>query len=144
MTPPPADAPSREDYYPAPTFLAAISGSVDETYVDQDAFFGTGSVSQTQRNIAWVGTETPKQTAPLDFDQRHKISMNLDWSLGKGEGPVWNKWRVFENTGVNALFNIASGTPYTPTKVYNELTLAAVSSEPSGRTTKASANSAKA
>jgi outer membrane receptor protein involved in Fe transport len=93
---------------------------------------GTGSVSQSQRNIAWVGTETPKQTAPLDFDQRHKISMNLDWRLGKGEGPLWRKWRVLENTGVNALFNVASGTPYTPTKVYNEVTLTAVSSEPSG------------
>lgn len=93
---------------------------------------GTGSVSGTQRNIAWVGTETPKQTAPLDFDQRHKVSMNLDWRLGKGEGPLWSKWRVFENTGVNALFNVASGTPYTPTKVYNEVSLAAVSSEPKG------------
>lgn len=92
---------------------------------------GTGSVSQTQRNIAWVGTEVPKQTAPLDFDQRHKISMNLDWRLGKGEGPLWGARRWFENTGVNALFNVASGTPYTPTKVYNEVTLAAVALEPS-------------
>jgi len=93
---------------------------------------GTGSVSNTQRNIAWVGTETPKQTAPLDFDQRHKISMNLDWRLGKGEGPRWHAWRILENTGINLLYNVASGTPYTPTKVYNEVTLAAVASEPSG------------
>jgi outer membrane receptor protein involved in Fe transport len=93
---------------------------------------GTGSVSQTQRNIAWVGTETPKQTAPLDFDQRHKISMNVDWRLGKGEGPMWNGFRPLENLGVNVLYNVASGTPYTPTKVYNEVTLAAVASEPSG------------
>ncbi len=93
---------------------------------------GTGSVSQTQRNIAWVGTETPKQTAPLDFDQRHKLTMNVDWRLGKGEGPLWRNVRWLENTGVNALFNVASGTPYTPTKVYNEVTLAAVASEPSG------------
>jgi hypothetical protein len=33
---------------------------------------GTGSVSNTQRNIAWQATEAPKQTSPLDFDQRHK------------------------------------------------------------------------
>ena len=93
---------------------------------------GTGSVSQSQRNIAWVGTEVPKQTAPLDFDQRHKISMNLDWRLGKGEGPTWGKWRALEHTDINVLYNVASGTPYTPTKVYNEVTLAAVASEPSG------------
>ena len=93
---------------------------------------GTGSVSNTQRNIAWVGTETPKQTAPLDFDQRHKLSMNVDWRLNKGEGPTWGKWKFLEQTGINALFNVASGTPYTPTKVYNEVTLAAVASEPEG------------
>ena len=93
---------------------------------------GTGSVSNTQRNIAWVGTETPKQTAPLDFDQRHKVSLNLDWRLGKGEGPRWGALRILENTGINLLYNVASGTPYTPTKVYNEVTLAAVASEPSG------------
>ena len=91
---------------------------------------GTGSVSNTQRNIAWVGTETPKQTVPLDFDQRHKISLNLDYRLGRGEGPMLAGLRWFEDFGINALFNVASGTPYTPTKVYNEVTLAAVSSEP--------------
>jgi outer membrane receptor protein involved in Fe transport len=93
---------------------------------------GTGSVSNTQRNIAWTGSQPPKQTAPLDFDQRHKISANFDLSLGKGEGPMMNKRHWFENTDVNVLFNVASGTPYTPTNVFNEVTLAAVSSQPSG------------
>ena len=93
---------------------------------------GTGSVSQTQRNIAWTGTQTPKQTAALDFDQRHKLSMNLDFHLGKGEGPAWAGKRLLENLGINGLLNIASGTPYTPTKVFNEVTLASPFSEPSG------------
>ncbi len=93
---------------------------------------GTGSVSQTQRNIAWTASQAPKQTSPLDFDQRHKLSMNLDYRLGKGEGPVWNNWRLFEKTGVNLLYNIASGTPYTPATVFNEVTLAAVATQPTG------------
>ena len=106
-----------------------ISGSVSYSLSFAQ---GTGSVSNTQRNIAWVGTETPKQTAPLDFDQRHKLSLNFDWRLGKGEGPLWHKWRLIENTGLNVLYNVASGTPYTPTKVYNEVSLAAIAPEPSG------------
>lgn len=106
-----------------------LSGSLSYSL---SSAMGTGSVSNTQRNIAWVGTETPKQTAPLDFDQRHKVSLNVDWRLGKGEGPMWGAFRVLENTGVNLLYNVASGTPFTPTKVYNEVTLAAVASEPSG------------
>lgn len=93
---------------------------------------GTGSVSNTQRNIAWTASQPPKQTAPLDFDQRHKLSANLDWRLAKGEGPAWGNTHPFENLGVNLLFNVASGTPFTPTTVYNEITLAAVASQPSG------------
>jgi hypothetical protein len=40
--------------------------------------------------------------------------------------------RLLENFGINVLYNVASGTPYTPSKVYNEVTLAAVQLEPSG------------
>jgi hypothetical protein len=96
---------------------------------------GTGSVSNTQSNIAWTTSTTnlpPKQTAPLDYDQRHKLSLNLDWRLGKNEGPLIAKRHLLENLGVNALFNVASGTPYTPTDPYNEVTLANVSLLPSG------------
>jgi outer membrane receptor protein involved in Fe transport len=93
---------------------------------------GTGSVSNTQANIAWTGSQAPKQTAPLDFDQRHKLSASVDFSLEKGEGPLVGNWRLFENFGVNLLYNVASGTPYTPTNVYNEVTLANVNSNPSG------------
>ena len=92
---------------------------------------GTGSVSQTQGNVAWTASQPPKQTAPLDFDQRHKLSLNMDWRLDKGEGPTWWGKHWLENFGVNALFNIASGTPYTPTFTYNEVTLAAVQTQPS-------------
>jgi len=93
---------------------------------------GTGSVSNTQRNIAWTSSEIPRQTAPLDFDQRHRLSVNLDWRLGNAEGPAWNGHKILNNFGINALFNVASGTPYTPTEVFNEVTLAAVSTTPAG------------
>ncbi len=93
---------------------------------------GTGSVSNSQGNIAWTASDPPKQTAPLDFDQRHKLSMNMDWSLGKGEGMALGKWHPFEDLGINVLYNVGSGTPYTPTGVYNEVTLANVNSSPIG------------
>ncbi len=93
---------------------------------------GTGSVSDTQRNIAWTASQPPKQTAPLDFDQRHKVSMNLNYSLARGEGPSWNGKHPLEGTSFDFLYNVASGTPFTPTTVYDELTLAAVQSNPTG------------
>lgn len=93
---------------------------------------GTGSVANSQRNIAWTGGIAPKQTAPLDFDQRHKISANVDYRFEKGQGPVIGGLRPFEKMGVNVLINISSGNPYTPTKAYDEVTLAAVTIQPSG------------
>jgi len=95
---------------------------------------GTGSVSLSHSNIAWTASNQPKMTAPLDFDQRHKLSLNLDWRLGSGEGMAIGPggFRPFQNTGINVLFNVASGTPYTPTFVFNEVTLANVASQPSG------------
>jgi hypothetical protein len=60
------------------------------------------------------------------------MSLNLDWSLEKGEGPVWNGMRLLERTGINVLAGVGSGTPYTPTLPYDEVTLAAVSTSPIG------------
>ena len=94
---------------------------------------GTGSVSNTQRNAAWVGADTPKQTSALDFDQRHKLSVNVDWRLGKGEGPTMGTFKWLERTGINALLNVGSGTPFTPTRVYNEVSLAAISPDGNGQ-----------
>ena len=88
---------------------------------------GTGSVSDTQRNPAWTNDKTPKQTAPLDFDQRHKMTMSADYRFGAAEGP-----KVLHNFGINILATLASGTPYTPVRVYDEVTLAAVSTTPIG------------
>jgi outer membrane receptor protein involved in Fe transport len=93
---------------------------------------GTGSLSQSQRNIAWTANETPKMSSPLAFDQRHKFAFDMDFRYPKGQGPVWKGNRILENTGLNLMANASSGTPYTPTKVYNEVTLAAVANEPTG------------
>jgi len=95
---------------------------------------GTGSVSNSQRNIAWTASNPPKQSSPLDFDQRHKISANLDWRFGKGEGPSVGGSKIFQNAGLNVLLSAGSGTPYTPVEVYDEVTLAAVSTVPIGPT----------
>jgi outer membrane receptor protein involved in Fe transport len=93
---------------------------------------GTGSVSQTQRNIAWTADETPKMASPLAFDQRHKFSWNFDYRLNKGEGPSLGGTKLLENAGINFLLNAGSGFPYTPTRIYNEVTLASVAAQPIG------------
>ena len=93
---------------------------------------GTGSISQSQRNIAWTSSEPPKQTSPLAFDQRHKLSASLDYRYAKDDGPEVLGRKILSNFGVDLLFTAASGLPYTPVQVFNEVTLNAVSLIPSG------------
>jgi outer membrane receptor protein involved in Fe transport len=93
---------------------------------------GTGSASSTQSNIAWTADDPPKMTAPLDFDQRHKVSLNVDYRLGEDSGPMLGNIYPFENAGINVVFNAGSGLPYTPEEVWNEVTLGAISPTPTG------------
>lgn len=96
---------------------------------------GTGSISDTHRDIAWATdeeTRPPKQTAPLAFDQRHKIVLNADIRGGREAGPRLFGVFPLENTGLNLLLSLASGFPYTPVMPMNEVALAAVSSTPTG------------
>ncbi len=88
---------------------------------------GTGSGSNSTRNIAWTGEEPPRTTAALDFDQRHKATFSLDYRY-KADAPV----ALLNNFGVNVLGSFASGTPYTPQKPYNEATLGSAQTEPAG------------
>lgn len=93
---------------------------------------GTGSYANTQSNISWTKGNLPKQTAPLSFDQRHNIVGVFDFRTRKGEGPKWGDFFLFENFGANAVVQAGSGTPYSPQKVFNEVTLAAISPIPDG------------
>jgi outer membrane receptor protein involved in Fe transport len=93
---------------------------------------GTGSASLTRTNIAWTAANPPKMTAPLDFDQRHKITLNLDYRLQHHEGPMLGNIYPLENAGINVVFNAGSGLPYTPEEVWNEVTLGAYAPTPIG------------
>lgn len=93
---------------------------------------GTGSTSQTQRIGAWTNDEVPKQTAPLAFDQRHKLTMNVDMRGGENAGPMIGGFHPLEHSGVNVVFRASSGFPETPIFVANEITLGASFEEPRG------------
>ena len=91
---------------------------------------GTGSYATTQRNIAWTNSERPTRVAPLTYDQRHKFTAVIDVRSGKGEGPMLGDFHPLERAGMNVIFNVASGTPFSPVDVYNEITLASITPTP--------------
>jgi outer membrane receptor protein involved in Fe transport len=102
---------------------------------------GTGSVSNTQRNIAWTASEVPHQTSPLDFDQRHRVNLNVAVSFLKGEGPKWGSAAPLGDVELNVLYNLATGTPFTATNVTDEVTQLNVAQQPTGSLNERSAPS---
>ncbi|MBS1516152.1 MAG: TonB-dependent receptor [Bacteroidetes bacterium] len=58
--------------------------------------------------------ELPNVIFPLDFDQRHTGSLNLDYRFGgESDVPKGFAGKILQNLGLNVLFSFNSGRPYT-------------------------------
>jgi outer membrane receptor protein involved in Fe transport len=83
---------------------------------------GTGSASNSNFDIAWQRAgdgNYPKFIQPLDFEQRHTGTLNVDYRLEKDKGPELWGIKPFENAGINLLFAFNSGNPYTRMIIFN-------------------------
>lgn len=85
---------------------------------------GSGSGINSGANLSSSGQPNLRVTLPLDYDQRHNITINLDYRFGEGKdykGPQFNRKKkdavqtvqIFKNMGANLILHIASGSPYT-------------------------------
>ncbi len=70
---------------------------------------GTGSTGTGQYKIAWQDGNYPTFVSPLDFDQRHTGSVNVDFRTTE-------KDRLSE-AGLNLLLTFGSGRRYTPMEI---------------------------
>ncbi|NOZ03661.1 MAG: TonB-dependent receptor [FCB group bacterium] len=85
---------------------------VDANYTLQYAG-GTGSSADGLYRIAWQGGNNPTYVSPLDFDQRHTGTIQLDYRTGaRSRVPLF---------GTNLLLRFGSGLPYTPTRPRTEI-----------------------
>jgi outer membrane receptor protein involved in Fe transport len=75
---------------------------------------GTGSDPNQKLQLVNSGEGYPQFTFPLDYDQRHSGSINIDYRFG-GDEDVPKGWmgQVLKRLGLNVLFNFNSGRPYT-------------------------------
>ncbi|MCB0629829.1 MAG: TonB-dependent receptor [Saprospiraceae bacterium] len=83
---------------------------------------GTGSNANSQRSLNNRGVI--RTLFPLDFDERHRFNMVLDYRYGGGPqytGPEFGNLRIFENAGLNLQATAVSGRPYTATQTPLEL-----------------------
>jgi outer membrane receptor protein involved in Fe transport len=77
---------------------------------------GTGSDPSTQLNIVQANQSNFVNIAPLDYDSRHLVNINVNYSYGSGKdynGPVIKNSQIFSDAGIGLSFNARSGTPYT-------------------------------
>ena len=91
---------------------------------------GTGSVSNTQRNIAWTG-DRDRRSRPRRSTSTSATSCRSTSTAASARARVrCGRQALRSRTSASTCcFNVASGTPFTPTFVYNEVTLAAVVAE---------------
>lgn len=69
---------------------------------------GSGSSRTTNVGALESGTERPSVINPLDFEQKHRGSVILDYRFGNNDGGS-----VLQNLGLNGLFTFNSGHPFT-------------------------------
>lgn len=84
---------------------------------------GTGSSETSGLSIIANGQPNLRTLTNLSFDQRHRLSANIDYRFGSGieGGPAIKKEKdgkvkeikIFENMGININFSAGSGLPYT-------------------------------
>ncbi len=91
-----------------------IQASFDYTYSAAD---GTGSNPSTGFRTIWQSPTTvpffPQQVGPLDFNQKHRGSVNIDYRFGREDGPAILGSKIFERFGANLLVQFNSGHNYT-------------------------------
>ncbi len=69
---------------------------------NSDSFDGYGASATTPREF------------PLDFDQRHSLSLNIDFRVMADQHPAVAGFKLPDRWGVNLLWQVGSGFPYTP------------------------------
>ncbi|MCK9407627.1 MAG: TonB-dependent receptor [Bacteroidetes bacterium] len=82
-----------------------LRAQINYTYSDAQ---GTGSSPGAAVSSVENGTLYPSIISPLDFNQTHRGSINLDYAFGKDDGGP-----VLEQFGMNMLISFNSGHPFT-------------------------------
>ncbi|MNU87381.1 Colicin I receptor precursor [compost metagenome] len=81
---------------------------------------GTGSDATSAATLLTglqtAGLPNLRSVFPYSYDQRHNFAITLDYRYSEGadyNGPMIGDAKILENTGLNLITNIYSGSPYT-------------------------------
>ncbi|MFP4459352.1 MAG: TonB-dependent receptor domain-containing protein [Candidatus Zixiibacteriota bacterium] len=76
--------------------------------------YGKSSSDRSGYDARLDQTAIPLRDLPLDWDQRHHVTFNLDFSAQKGEHPEVFGWKMPDNWSMNFVLDWGTGFPYTP------------------------------
>lgn len=82
-----------------------VRAEINYTYTDAK---GTNSFATSGFGSVQVNNNVPTVIIPLEYDQRHRGSIVLDYRFGKDDGGP-----ILEQLGFNVLFTFNSGHPFT-------------------------------
>lgn len=87
------------------------SGYVTYTY---SYAMGKSSSYRQGYDYGYRGKPIPIREWPLSWDVRHAANINIDFRIPRGQGPTIFGVKVPDDWGVNLMWRIQSGRPYTP------------------------------
>ncbi|MCB0790982.1 MAG: carboxypeptidase-like regulatory domain-containing protein [Flavobacteriales bacterium] len=88
---------------------------------------GTGSDPNTSLSLINANQPNLRTISPLNFDQRHRIQVTMDFRYGEGKdynGPMLFGKPILQRTGMNVVAILGSGTPYSQSStIYQEASI---------------------
>ena len=88
-----------------------IQGNASYTYTYA---MGKSSSYRQGYDYSYQGSTIPIREWPLDWDIRHVANLYLDFRVMKGQAPILFGRRIIDNWGINIVWRIETGKPYTP------------------------------
>ncbi|HXF48742.1 MAG TPA: TonB-dependent receptor [Verrucomicrobiae bacterium] len=100
--------------------LSKVGGSYFQGYLDYQFSIALGKSSSEISNFLdrLAGNEINIQEFPLDWDQTHQITVNLNVNVPNGDHPQLFGLRMPDNWNMNFIWQYGSGFPFTPSNVY--------------------------
>lgn len=89
----------------------------------------TGSDVNTAYDLLNSGQPNLRTALPTDFDQRHALSLIVDYRFADGKnynGPKWFGTDIFANAGCNFVVQSGSGTPYTKRDINTDYVIGSI------------------
>jgi outer membrane receptor protein involved in Fe transport len=87
------------------------SGFLSYTY---SYAMGKSSSYRQGYDYSYRGSVIPIREWPLDWDVRHSANVNFDFRIPKGQSPTVFGVKLADDWGINFIWRIESGKPYTP------------------------------